>query len=195
MSDEAAIVAALQTPPGFTMEEIKDHQERDEHLRDIQKWKNEPPSEMEKQLMSPDQRRLLAFLPSLHQDPSSSLWSLQTQEEGASSKHLYILHALRHRVIEAAHQFLGHAGITATAHFCRKRFICSGSGGASCPPTLSHVSSEEPTESKPEGCPSPQCPSRRPVPGREYGCTGPLTCQLRRAPVLAHVEEHLRQVV
>ena len=35
---------------------------------------------------------------------------------------LYIPHALRHRVIEAAHQFLGHAGITATAHFCRKRF-------------------------------------------------------------------------
>ena len=30
-------------------------------------------------------------------------------------------HALRHRVIKAAHQFLGHAGITATAHFCWKR--------------------------------------------------------------------------
>ena len=37
------------------------------------------------------------------------------------SRRIYIPHALRHRVIEAAHQFLGHAGITATVHFCRKR--------------------------------------------------------------------------
>ena len=121
VSDEAAVVTAIQAPPGFTVEEIKDHQERDEHLRDVQRWKTEPPSEMEKQLLSPDQRRLLAFLPSLHQDPSSGLWSLQTQEEGTSSERLYVPHTLRHRVIEAALQFLGHAGITATAHFCRKR--------------------------------------------------------------------------
>ena len=121
VSDEAAVVAALQTPPGFTTEEIRDHQEKDEHLRDIQKWKTEPPSEMEKQLLSPDQRRLLAFLPSLHRDPSFGFWSLQTQEEGVSSECPYIPCALRHRIIEAAHQFLGHAGITATAHFCRKR--------------------------------------------------------------------------
>ena len=121
VSDEAAVVAAIQTPPGLTTEEVKDHQDRDDHLRDVQKWKVDPPSETEKQLLSPDQRRLLAFLPSLYKDPSSGLWSLQTQEEGTSSKRLYIPHALRHRVIEAAHQFLGHAGITATAHFCRKR--------------------------------------------------------------------------
>ena len=121
VSDEAAVVAALQTPPGLTMEEVKDHQDRDDHLSDVKKWKTDPPSETEKQMLSPDQRRLLAFLPSLHQDHSSGLWSLQTQEEGTSSERLYIPHALQHRVIEAAHQFLGHAGITATAHFCRKR--------------------------------------------------------------------------
>ena len=34
---------------------------------------------------------------------------------------LYVPHALRHWVIEAAHQFLGHAGIISTAHFCQKR--------------------------------------------------------------------------
>ena len=66
VSDEAAVVAALQAPPSFTVEEIKDHQERDEHLRGILRWKTEPPSETEKQLSSPNQRRLLAFLPSLH---------------------------------------------------------------------------------------------------------------------------------
>ena len=77
VSDEAAVVAALQAPPGFAVEEIKDHQKRDEHLGDIQRWKTEPPTETEKQLLSPDQRRLLVFLPSLHQDPSSGLWSLQ----------------------------------------------------------------------------------------------------------------------
>ena len=32
VSDEAAVVAAIQAPTGFTKEEIKDHQERDEHL-------------------------------------------------------------------------------------------------------------------------------------------------------------------
>ena len=37
------------------------------------------------------------------------------------NNHLYIPRALHHRVIEAAHQFLGHAGITAISHFCRKR--------------------------------------------------------------------------
>ena len=121
VSDEAAVIAALQAPPGFTVEEIRDHQERDEHLRDIQRWKVEPPSETERQLLSPDQRRLLAFLPSMHQDPPSGLWNLQTPEDGVTSEHLYVPHALQHRVIEAANQFLGHAGITATAHFCRKR--------------------------------------------------------------------------
>ena len=121
VSDKAAVIAALQADAGFTVEEIKDHQERDEHLRDIQRWKTEPPSESEKQLLSLDQRRLLAFLPSLHQDPSSGLWSLRNPEDEVSCDCLYVPHALQHRVIEAAHQFLGHAGITATAHFCRKR--------------------------------------------------------------------------
>ena len=32
VSDEAAVVAALQTPPGLTTEEVKDHQDRDDHL-------------------------------------------------------------------------------------------------------------------------------------------------------------------
>ena len=83
MSDEAAVVAALQAPPRFTVEEIKDHQERDEHLRDVQRWKMEPPSETEEQLLSPDQRRLLTFLPSLHQDPSFGLWSLRIPQNEA----------------------------------------------------------------------------------------------------------------
>ena len=121
MSDEAAVIAALQAPPGFTVEEIRDHQERDEHLRDIQWWKAEPPSGTERQLLSPDQRRLLAFLPSMHLDPPSGLWNLQTPEDGVTCKHLYVPHALPHWVIEAANQFLGHAGTTATAHFCWKR--------------------------------------------------------------------------
>ena len=86
VSDEAAVVAVLQAPPGFTMEEIKEHQERDDHLRDVQRGKTEPPSETEKQMLSPDQRRLLAFLPSLHQDPSSGLWSLRSQEDGVTPR-------------------------------------------------------------------------------------------------------------
>ena len=121
VSDEAAVIAALQAPPGFIVEEIRDHQERDEDLGDIQRWKAEPPSETERQLLSPNQRRLLAFLPSKHLDPPSGQWNLQTLEVGVTSEHLYVPHALQHRVIEAANQFLGHAGITATAHFCRKR--------------------------------------------------------------------------
>ena len=36
VSDEAAVVAALQAPPGFTLEELKDHQSQDEHLRNVQ---------------------------------------------------------------------------------------------------------------------------------------------------------------
>ena len=50
LSDEAAVIATIQTPPGFTTEKVKDHQDRDDHLRDVQKWKTEPPSETEKQL-------------------------------------------------------------------------------------------------------------------------------------------------
>ena len=42
VSDKAAVVAALQAPPGFTLEELKDHQNRDEHLSDVQQWKNHP---------------------------------------------------------------------------------------------------------------------------------------------------------
>ena len=82
---------------------------------------NGAPTEAEKQLLSLDQRRLLALLPSLQQDTISGLWNLQVQEDGVTSGHLYLPYALLHRVIEAAHQFLGHAGVNATSHFCRKR--------------------------------------------------------------------------
>ena len=143
VSDEAAVVAALQTPPGFTVEEIKDHQERDKHLRDIQRWKTEPPSETEKQLLSPNQQRLLVFLPSVHQDPSSGLWNLQTQEEGVMSERLYVPHALRHRVIEAAHQFLGLAGITATAHLSKAGLhVPVGTRGTSGHPSVPRLPGE-----------------------------------------------------
>ena len=118
--DGAAVVAVLQAPPGFTTEEIKEHQERDDHLRDVQHGKMEPPSETEKQMLSPYQRRLLASLSSLHQDLSSGLWSLRGQEDGVPCDRLYVPHALRHRVIEAACQFLDHTGINSTSHFCRK---------------------------------------------------------------------------
>ena len=121
VSDEAVVVAALQAPPRFTLEEVKEHQERDDHLGDIQRWKTNPPTETEKQLLSLDQRRLLALLPALHQDPSSGLWSLRGQEDGMDFDRLYVPHALQHRIMEAAHQFLGHASINATSHFCRKR--------------------------------------------------------------------------
>ena len=46
--------------------------------------------------------------------PLPGLWSLTGSEEGMENARLYIPHALRRRIIEAAHQFLGHAGITAT---------------------------------------------------------------------------------
>ena len=80
-----------------------------------------PPTEGEKQLLSPDQQRLLALLPSLNQDATTQLWSLQVLDEGVPNHQLYVPHSLRHQIIEAAHQFLAHAGINATAHFCRKR--------------------------------------------------------------------------
>ena len=118
--DEAAVGAVLQVPPGSPTEEIKEHQERDDPLRAVQQRKTEPPSETEKQMLSSDQRRLLASLSPLHQGLSSGLWSLQGQEDGVPCDRLYVPHALRHWVIEAARQFLDHAGINSTSHFCRK---------------------------------------------------------------------------
>ena len=94
VSDEAAVVAALQAPPGFTLEELKDHQNRDEHLSDVQRWKATPPTEAEKQLLSPDQQRLLTLLPSLQQDITTQLWSLRTPDEGVLGHRLYVPHAL-----------------------------------------------------------------------------------------------------
>ena len=121
VSKEGAVVAALQAPPGFTLEEMRDHQQRDDHLQDVQCWKAQLPTETEKQLLSPDQRKLLAFQPAFQQDATSGLGNLVSAEEGTESRRLYIPHALRRRTIEAAHQFLGHAGITATSQFCQKR--------------------------------------------------------------------------
>ena len=43
VSDETAVVTALQVPPGFTTEEVREHQERDEHLRDALHWKRSRP--------------------------------------------------------------------------------------------------------------------------------------------------------
>ena len=96
VSDEGAVVAALQAPPGFTLEEMKEHQERDDHLQDVQRWKAEPPTEVEKQLLSPDQRKLLALLPAIQRGTTSGLWSLQGQEDGVDTDRLYIPHAMRH---------------------------------------------------------------------------------------------------
>ena len=126
---EAAVGAVLQAPPGFPTEEIKEHQERDDHLRAVQHGKTEPPSETEKQMLSPDQRRLLASMSPLHQGLSSGLWSPRGQEDGVPCNRLYVPHALRHWVIEAACQFLDHTGINSTSHFCRKGvfMFCLGS--------------------------------------------------------------------
>ena len=85
VSDEGAVITALQPPPGFTLEEMREHQRRDEHLQDIQKWKNELPTEAEKQLLSPDQRKLLTFLPAFQQDATSELWAVVSQEGGCRS--------------------------------------------------------------------------------------------------------------
>ncbi len=63
---------------------------------------------------------MLAFPPAFQQDATSGLWSLVSAEEGTESHHLYIPHPLRRRIIEAAHQFLGHAGVTTTSQVCRK---------------------------------------------------------------------------
>ena len=115
---------ALQAPPGFTLEEMKDRQQRDDHLQDVQRWEAEFPTEAEKQLLSSDQRKLLAFLPAFQQDTTSGLWSLVSPEDGVDSSRLYIPQALRRRIVEDGvdrHQFLGHAGVTATSQFCRKR--------------------------------------------------------------------------
>ena len=175
VSDETAVVAAVQTPPGLTTEEIRDHQERDDHLQDVRRWKETPPSEAEQRLLSPDQRRLLAFLPSLHQDPSSNLWSLQTSEEGTSKERLYVPSALLHRVIEAAHQFLG------TCWYHRHRPLLQeavlpipanprGTPGDTAVPRLP---SEEPKGAETAGCSPTQCTSRCPFSGLEHGCHGP----------------------
>ena len=77
VSDEVPVVAALQAPPGFTLEEMRDHQQRDDHLQDVQSWKAQLPTETEKQLLSPDQGKLLAFLPAFQQRRH-----LQTMESG-----------------------------------------------------------------------------------------------------------------
>ena len=119
VSDEAAVVAAPQAPPRFTPEEIKEHREKDDHPRDVQYGRTEPPSETEPQKLSPDQRRLLASLSSLHQDLSSGLWSLRSQEDGVPCNRLYVPQALQRWVIDAARQFLDHAGTT--SHFCMFR--------------------------------------------------------------------------
>ena len=120
VSDEAAVVAVPQAPPGFPIEGIKEHQERDGHPRAVQHGKTEPPSETEKQMLSPDQRRLFASMSPLHQGLPYGLCSLRGQEEGFPCDRLYVPHALRHWVIEVARQFLDHTGINSTSHFCRK---------------------------------------------------------------------------
>ena len=81
-------------------------------------------TEAEKQLLSPDQHRLLALLPQLAQDSESQVWVVSRAPatvEGSSQPLLLVPQALRRKVVEAAHQFLGHAGRTATYEFCKQR--------------------------------------------------------------------------
>ena len=35
VSDEGAVVAAVQAPSGFTLEEMRDHHQRDDHLQNV----------------------------------------------------------------------------------------------------------------------------------------------------------------
>ena len=123
VSDEA-MVAALPAPTGFSLEELKLAQGQDPLLRDVQRWKDDLPSEEERQLLSPDQHRLLAMLPQIVHDPDSQVWIVARRSEEPDTPTtalLYIPQTLRQRVVEAAHQFLGHAGRTATYLFCRQR--------------------------------------------------------------------------
>ena len=147
----------------------------------------EPPSETEKQMLSPDQRRLLASLSSLHRDLPSGLWSLRGQEDGVPCDRLYVPHALRHWVLEAARQFLDHTGINSTSHFYRKgvfmfRLVPEVHSGSA---TLPLLPGEEPEGTDTEGCPPPELPSCHPFPGLEYGCDRSRVRQFRRSPVPA----------
>ena len=123
VSDEA-VVASLPAPTGFTVEELRLAQRQDPLLKDVQRWKDNLPSEEERQLLSPDQHRLLAMLPQIVHDPEAQVWVVvrkPEEQDAATTTLLYIPQAMRQRVIEAAHQFLGHAGKTATYLFCRQR--------------------------------------------------------------------------
>ena len=123
VSDEA-MVAALPALTGFTLEELKLAQRQDPLLQDVQRWKDDLPSEEERQLLSPDQHRLLAMLPQIVHDPDAQVWLVvrrSGEQDAITTTLLYIPQAMRQRVVEAAHQFLGHAGRTATYTFCRQR--------------------------------------------------------------------------
>ena len=114
----------LQAPPSFTIEKLKGRQDRDDHHSDLRWWKTMPPTEAEKQLLS-TRSTPSAFPPSLttprHHHPAMAVFKCPTTESLVITSEFP--HALRHRIIESAHQFLGHAGVNATSHFCRKRLF------------------------------------------------------------------------
>ena len=124
VSDEPAVVASIPSTPGLAPEEVRRGQATDVFLADVRRWKEQAPTEEQKKLLSPDQRRWLNLLPQIQQDPSTQLWVVRRGPTTAESQDLLIIPScLRQKTIEAAHQFLGHAGISAAYQFCRDRMF------------------------------------------------------------------------
>ena len=87
-----------------------------------------PPTEAEKQLLSPDQQQLLVLPPSLHQDATNKQWSLQVPNDGVPGHRLYVPHALWHRIIEAALLVSrGMPGLMQLLTFAERDCSCSAS--------------------------------------------------------------------
>ena len=71
--------------------------------------------------------------------------------------------------------------------------VCAGS--TSSHPAMPRLQCEDPEDPPYRRTSTPECPSRRPLSGLEYGCAGAPTCQFGRSSVLAHVEGRLQQLV
>ena len=151
VSGEAAVVAAIQAPQGFTTEGVRDHQERDETSPRCAKCGK--PSRLPRQRSNcclPDQRRLLAFLPSLHQDPSS-----RSLESSDSRRRNIEQASLRPPRSTPSGRRSRSSVLRTCRHHCHCRLlpeeglhVPSGPGSPLRPPTMSRVPSEESAEAQ-----------------------------------------------
>ena len=119
-ADEKVVSSLAMSISNEAQKKLALEQANDKNLQMAIKWITEPPSS--KDVLSHEQRTLLALSGQLQEDPDLSLWYITEHMGMADLQRVIVTEKMAEEIMKKCHEDVGHAGIKATAHHCRTRF-------------------------------------------------------------------------